>query len=477
MTKPIIGMITIGDPREHEWNNVFKNLALDRHEKAIKVLKQLPVELHTFSELPRSIEGIKEQVAKLKQQQVELFVLHIACWTWPNLATVAVQQMDLPTVLFANRETGSHATVGLLGAGGALNQIGYPHIRIQENYDDPKIIEVMNDKLMPTAVAAHTVKHLRGSVFGLFGGRSLGIETGTFDPMQWKQLFGIDCEHIDQLEIIRRTDYIEDDRVEAMVKWLSDHVGGITYGEKFTPDAFKFQVRCYLATKDIIEEKHINFAAIKCMPDLTNHYTPQCLSAVLLPSPFDSEGIKEPIAFACEADADAALTMEILKQVSGGMATMFADVSHLDPEDGILYLPNCGAYSAWFAARSNDAKENLSKIQLKEANRPAGGAITLFVTAPGPVTLARLTRTAGAYKMYVIKGEMVTPEKERHEAFSKSRGKHQLPMSYIKVNMDFDGFVQSFDSNHIVGVGTDCIKEIKAVCQILNIPVTVVGEE
>lgn len=475
MTKPIVGMITIGDPREHEWNNVFKDLALDRHEKAIQVLKQLPIKLHAFKELPRNIEMIKEQVALLRQNKIEIFILHIACWTWPNLATVAVQQMGLPTVLFANRETGSHATVGLLGAGGALNQIGYPHVRIQANYDDADILEVLRNKLMPVAIAAHTIAHLKGSVFGLFGGRSLGIDTGTYDPMQWKKMFGIDCEHIDQLEIIRYANYIEEERVEGMLKWLSDHVGGITFGEKFTLDSFKFQIRCYLATKDIIKEKNIHFAAIKCMPDLTNHYTPQCLSAALIPSPFDSEGEKETIAFACEADADAALTMEILKQVSGGMATMFADVSHLDPADGIIYLPNCGAYSAWFAARSNSPEENLSKIQLKEANRPAGGAITLFVAAPGPVTLARLTRTSGQYKMYMIKGEMIVPEQERHEAFSKSRGKHQLPMSYIKVDMDFNNFVESFDSNHIVGVGIDCVKEVKAVCKLLNIPLTFIG--
>lgn len=475
MSKPIIGMMTIGDPREHEWNHFFLKLATEGHAKAKEILKRLPVEVVALEEMPRSIEDIKKQAEELKAKGAECFVLHIACWTWPNMATIAVQSMGLPTILFANRNPGTHSTVGLLGAGGALNQIGYKHIRFQANYDDADIDEKLKKNVLPMIQAAHAVKALQGSTFCLFGGRSLGIDTGTYDPMQWKSMFGIDCEHVDQLEIIRRTEIIDADRVAKMKAWLTGNSKEVRYGEKFTDNKFDLQIRCYLATKDILAEKNADFAAIKCMPDLTNNYTPQCLSAAFIPTPFDGEGKKEPLAFACEADADAALTMHMMKLVTGGMATMFADVSHLEPDDGIMYLPNCGAYSAWFAKRSDDPEENMSAIRLVEANRPAGGAITLFVTAPGPVTLARLTRTAGKYKMYIIKGEMITPEPERHEIFSKSRGKHQLPMSYIKTSMDFASFVKDFDSNHIAGVGTDCVDELANVCNMLDIPVTVVG--
>lgn len=47
------------------------------------------------------------------------------------------------------------------------------------------------------------------------------------------------------------------------------------------------------------------------------------------------------------------------------------------------------------------------------------------------MTLARLTRTRGEYRMFIVKGRMITPSEARHAAFSKSRGKHQLPMSYV----------------------------------------------
>ena len=85
------------------------------------------------------------------------------------------------------------------------------------------------------------------------------------------------------------------------------------------PEKLAFQVRCYLATKEIIKEMGLDFVAIKCMPDLTTHYVPQCISAALLPGPYDADGQK--------AAADDGLRSrwgcgpndgDILKQVSGG---------------------------------------------------------------------------------------------------------------------------------------------------------------
>ena len=107
---------------------------------------------------------------------------------------------------------------------------------------------------MPYFRAASTKARLRGRVMGLFGGRSLGIDTGTFDPMQWRSQFGVDVDHIDQLEIVRRADLIDADRVDSH--------DGLDVRREFASIAFddeqtdrganwQFQVRCYLANKDI----------------------------------------------------------------------------------------------------------------------------------------------------------------------------------------------------------------------------------
>jgi L-fucose isomerase len=179
---------------------------------------------------------------------------------------------------------------------------------------------------------------------------------------------------------------------------------------------------------------------------------------------------------ACEADGDGALTMEILKEVSGGKPVFFGDLSYINEETSTLYLSNCGAMCAWYAARSDDARENLLQIELIPSFRPTGGATVFFRAAPGPTTLARLYRKAGAYTMAIIPGQAIEPTAEEVETFVKARGSHQLPTAFVKVEMDFDQLIAEFGSNHISGVAGDVVGELVHVCSLLGVTPVVIGE-
>lgn len=465
MTQPIIGLITFGDNREHEWKHVFRKMTEPRHREAIDYFRGLPVTLITDEAVARFKDDIDSQVDTLLAAGVEVLVAHIPCWTSPNLVVRGIQRAGLPTVIVGNKDPGTHSTVGLLGTGGTLSQIGYDHLRIREDFNP-----TLTDTLLPYFRAAAARKRLRGKVFGLFGGRSLGIDTGTFDPMQWKKLFGVDTEHIDQLEIVRRAEHIDDDSTQHMVNWLEKMSGTVQYNDdKFTPEKLAFQVRCYLATKAIIDDMGLDFVAIKCMPDMTNHYVPQCISAALLPGPYDAGGNKDPMMMACEADGDAALTMEILKEISGGKPVLFMDVSYIDDENRTFYFPNCGAFCTWYAARSDDAAENMRRVELRAANRPAGGAITYFTTAPGDLTLARLYREDGDYRMGIIEGQTVEISDAEYQRFVAARGSHQLPTAFVKMDVEIDELIGSFGSNHIMAVDGRYTRELIHFCKISGI--------
>lgn len=465
MSKPKVGLITFGDHRSHEWEHVFRKLTEPRHQEAISYFEQLPIALHCADSVARFKEDIDAQVDALRAAGVEALVAHIPCWTSPNLVVRGIQRLDLPTIILGNRHPGTHSTVGLLGTGGTLSQIGYPHLRLREDFG-----AALTARIMPYIRAATATQRLRGKVFGLFGGRSLGIDTGTFDPMQWKRLFGVDTEHIDQLEIIRRAEQIPDSDAEKMVIWLTRMARTVQYNnQRFTPEKLAFQVKCYLATKAIIADMGLDFVAVKCMPDLTTHYVPQCISAALLPGPYDADGPRAPIMMACEADGDAALTMEILKEISGGKPVLFMDVSYIDDAQQTLYLPNCGAFCTWYAARSDDPAENLRRVELRPANRPGGGAITYFTTAPGPLTFARLYRVNGSYRMAIIAGETVSIAEKDYQRFVAARGSHQLPTAFVKLDADLDQLISEFGSNHILAVDGQYVAELTYACELLNI--------
>jgi len=466
MNKPNVALMTFGDAREHEWNNLFRGLTEPRHERIIEYLKHLPVELYSIFEVARSKDQIDAQVDELKAAGVTVFLAHLPCWTSPNLVVRGVQRMGLPTILISNRHPGTHGTVGLLGAAGALDQIGYPHLRVRESFDTPNL----GEKVLPFIRAASAVAQLKGQVFGMFGGRSLGIDTGSIDPMQWRKQFGVDVEHIDQLEIIRRAELMEEKASNKMVAWLEENMGSVDYdGVKLTTEKLGYQSRCYLATRQIIDEFDLDFVAIKCMPDLTNHYVPQCISAALLPGNFDADGEQRPVPMACEADGDGALTMQILGLVSGGQPTLFGDLSYLDEDNLTIYIPNCGAMCSWYAGRSTKPEENLAKIQLRPSFRPGGGATVYFKAAPGPVTLARLSRRDGDYVMTIFTGEAIEPSPEAYEEFVQARGSHQLPTMFVRVDLDFDELIAQFGSNHISGVAGLYVDELVHVCNLLDI--------
>jgi len=469
MTEPKVGLITFGDNRPHEWETVFQQLTEPRHQQAVEYLERLPIELHASDQVARTKDEIDAQVDALLAAGVEAFVAHTPCWTPPNLVVRGIQRLGVATVVLSNKSPATHGLVGFLGACGTLDQIDYPHLRVREDFDGVDADRVA-DKVLPHFRAATVAARLRGKTFGLFGGRSLGIDTGTFDPLQWKRMFSVDTEHIDELEIIRRAELVSPEKTEHMVSWLEQNVASVDYDEeKLTPEKLAFQVRCYLATKEIIEEKGLDFVAVKCMPDLTTHFIPQCMSAAFLPGPYDADGAKEPMMMACEADGDAALSMEILKQVSGGKPVLFMDVSHIDDEAKVAYMPNCGAFCSWYSKRSDNPAENLIQLELRPSNRPSGGAITYFTASPGPLTFARLYRKNGEYTMAIAAGEAIDLPDDKLQAFVEARGRFQFPAAFSTIDVDLDAFIGQFASNHIVAVDGIYVRELLHVCEMLDI--------
>ena len=470
---PRVALMTFGDERDYMWEGYFGPLTKPRHDEAKEYLASLPIELIAFEEVARSKQVVDSQVRELKAAQAEALFVHLPCWATPNIVVRAVQTAGLPTVTMTSKSAATHGMVGLFGAAGTLSQLGIEHIRVRDDFGAP----VFEERLLPYFRAASAKARLRGRVMGLFGGRSLGIDTGTFDPMQWRSQFGVDVDHIDQLEIVRRAELIDPERVDRSMEWMAGQFASIAFDDdKLTEDKLRFQVRCYLANKDINEEKGLDFISVKCMTELSDHYVPQCISAALMPGPYDAEGDKQSCAMSCEADGDGALSMQILKEISGGCATLFADVSHMDADKGILYLPNCGGMCSWFAGRSDDSQENLKQVELRPSVRPGGGAITYFTAAPGPVTLARLYRVAGRYRMAIIPGDAVDLDDADRAAFIEARGKHQLPTAFVRVDANLDRFVDEFGSNHISGVAGNWVRELVALCAMLDVDAVVMDK-
>jgi len=259
---------------------------------------------------------------------------------------------------------------------------------------------------------------------------------------------------------------LDAERVERAFRWLSERIGHIAYNEVFTTEKLRYQIRTYIATKEIVHDYSLDFVGIKCQPEMADHFCSLCLSQAFLNDPYDMEGPKPIIPTACECDMDGALTMQILHLLTG-LPVLFFDFRHYDPEEDIYVFSNCGSQATWYAGRSEVPEENLKRVSFYPQTPtfyPASGATVRYMAAAGEVTLARLARRNGRYWMAIMPGEFVTRPVEKMEETSP-----EWPQAFTKLNVKPDELIRVYGSNHAHGVAGYWVPELVRICELLDV--------
>ncbi len=465
MTKPKskIGILTFSDGRQrvHEELLEMNQKFLDQVVETLEATGE--VEVVTGDEIINTPRKAFAGAQKMIAENVDGTILNFSIWSFPNLAVIAARNGKRPYLLLSNLNPDYPGLVGMLASAGSLDQLGIKNSRVWGDIRDEKVL----DKVLKFCRAARVVNRLRGQTYGCFGGRSMGMYTAVSELRQWQNQFGVDIEHIDQLEIVRIADNIPEGRVEQAFDWLNDNIGKIAFDENLTEKVLKYQIRCYLATKQIIKDMELDFCGIKCQPEMSEGFCTQCLSQAFLNDPYDmEEEEKEPFVCACEIDMDGALTMQILKLLSG-KPILFFDFRHFDEEEGVFVYCNCGSQATWYAARSDNYKENLKKVTFYPQIPyyfKAGGATVHYLAKEGEVTMARLARRNGKYWMAIMKGEFVELAEEKMKETSG-----EWPHAFVKLDIDPAELISRYSSNHSHAVYGDYVDELVQVCEMLDV--------
>ena len=460
--KPKVGVLALGDPRlEVPWIPQER----EAHKRLAEELGRTgEVEVAAAPDVVRDREGAMAAVERLLAEGASCLIFHIPVWTFPAITVAAGLKADEAGARIIVH--GSGILSGIMASAGALDQVGVPRKLLFGDISEERVMR----EIVVSARAAHAVRALKGSTYGIFGGRSLGMYTTMADLSQWASLFGIDIEHVDQLEIVRRAEAMPEERARRTYEWLVKNAGLVEMdGKVLAEEKLMRQVKSYLALKDLVSEFGFDFAGIKCQPELSDFYVNQCLSPVLMNDPYDAEGPKEPKVLACEVDHDGALTMQVLKLVSGGKPTLLMDLLHLDRERGLLFCGNCGGMASWYARQSDSAEENLKEVHIRpQVQGKAGGAAFQYVAKATVATVARFFREAGEYRLTVARAEFVEVPREelRKSIWPWAHAVIKLPVEPLT-------FLQSVSANHIHAVAGDFVEEMIEFCEMLGIEVTV----
>jgi L-fucose isomerase len=428
-------------------------------KEEIQSLKWLGKEYKVIeSDVLNSINDIESFAEKANIFGVQSLIIHVPIWADPIFSIKLHNHIPVPVLLLGNSRPDTSSLVGVLGAGGALDQVGCQHFRVFEHSSE-KSLKMIHSFIR----ACGTIQSLKGQTLGLFGGKSLGIFTANVDPAQWQKLFGVDIEILDQHDIISEAENISLEHVEQEKMWLTKNLGNVAFSGVFTSSTFEKQIRSYLATKILVNKNNLDFVGVKCQPELSDGYVTQCIAHMLMNNRFDSNGKKEAIIHACESDADGALTMQILHLLSEGKSASLVDVRWFDEKEKTWTLANCGAIACEFFATDADPIGLKQLEATQHVFGKGGGGAYPGVVAPGKVTLARLCRNNGVYWMAIILGDV---ESRKRSDLAKTTA--SFPQAFVRTNAGID-FAEVYGSNHIHMVKGDFTEELIIFCKLIGI--------
>ncbi len=478
-----VGIAMLNDEREHVWsqNEGECQKVVDGWVKVLREkltnLDGSAVEIVSGSMIVHDVRSAQKVGEELRRAGCRSLIMCYNVWNFPFLGWPLVNSLgaETPILSLSNNNGEFPGNVGLLATDGALRQAGKRTHRIVGDLDSS---ETQAD-VIAWVRAAQATTTMRNEVFGCYGGHSMGMETGYWHLTPTLKCLGTTSRQIDQLWLVKVAETIANKDVKAGIDWFKDLLGDRLKfdGDMLTEETLGRQIRMYLAMEQVNIEKGFDFCGLKGQRELTEHYCLGDVPEMIMNDPYDWRGKKESVVCSTEADAYAAVTMQMMKYMTGGLPTIFMDVRLYLPDKDLWDWCNSGNHSSYYAEHSLDPKVNFEKITFHPALKfyfKAGGASVEFDAKPSKMTFARLGLWDEKPFMLIVPGEaMDLPAGERAEINEQTNP--TWPHLHAKLDASFDEFLALFPCNHVLGVPGDVVDSLVYACEITGIAPIILG--
>jgi L-fucose/D-arabinose isomerase len=439
---------------EDVWPEDFVSLVASFIKPAKELIEQLGFDVVTTNNLCRSISDARKQGCFLRNQGIDVLVNHVGTWTYANDSVAVSQIVNVPVIIWPSYSKDSLGIAGGAIVRGSHDELNIKNYMVYGDYDDVKLKSELSVLIKGIAGATK----LKGLKLGVGGTRSMGMIASQPDPNALLRDIQIDVDGFEQIILVEKAKKYPQAEVEAFYKWLEKEYKSIDVSK----EVMDAQIRMYFALRDCIIEKDYDFVAVKCLPELPYVYTTFCLAHSLLNNKSDDGfGVKAPFVASCEADINAALTMQILKNITNDF-TLFTDILYMDYEKHIATFGNCGSQPTDFAK----SRKNVCWVHEGFIGHDfvLGCACPRYIGKEGVATISRLTRINGKYSMLITKGDFLHIKMPEEEEI----GSKQHPKLFFKPHCDERSFVESLRTNHLHAVYGDFTKELEIACDVLG---------
>lgn len=479
------------DSRE-EPNAKIWPVAKRQLKELIEVIKKCGWEAQVLNP-DKPVTSVAGGMQVIKRAKGDRFINFMAGWAYPDFSVSPMWQLpaDVPKLMLGSAIPDFPGAVGLLAASSGTEHVGIKTSRLfVENFKDhgfyaedlesflnkgkhepssPDPIEVtVSDAAREKAT--RVIEDLRGSIYGAVGPRSMQM-WNKISEADFLRYFGVAREGFDGLRLLKMAEKIPGSRAEAALNLLFDKGLEVRLGRdplrNLTKDMVIFQMKVYFALLNLKKEFGLDFLGVQDQLDWIEHYPATDLTLGILNNRLRPESDGETIVAATEADDAAAITMQVLKLLSGGEPVGFNDLRYWDHKQGLYWFVNSGALAPYFAYGSHDSLRGAwSERQTYMYFKQGGGTCSVVVRIPGVVTWARFSYRN--HQLYLAAGRGVTdvPTEEQWRERSR-RCSPDWPHWYLKLCGRIE---RSINSNHPITALGDHLAELKAIAEGLDIP-------
>jgi L-fucose isomerase len=466
-------------------------LAARQLKELVEVIRKLGWEANILNP-DKFVASVSEGIKMIARAKGSRLIDFMAGWAYPDFSVTPLWQMprDIPKLMLGSSIPEYPGNVGLLATAGGTAHVGLETSRLfVENFDDhPTYADALESFLRHGVVnvpypepidiavteenrhnAKKAVTSLKGMIYGAVGPRSMEM-WNKISEADFLRYFGVAREGFDGLRLLKLIEKVPDDRASRALNFLVDKGMDLRLGpdpaRHLTKEMVLFQMKAYFALIALKDQFGLDFIGVQDQLDWVEHLPTTDLTLGLLNNRLRPETDGETIVAATEADDGAAVTMQLLKLLSGGEPVGFNDFRYWDGR-GMYWFVNSGALAPFFASGRHDSLEGAwSERQTDIYFREGGGTSSVVVRTPGVVTWARLSFRN--HKLYLAAGRGVTDVPSETQWAERSRRCNpEWPHWYIRLCGKPEWFL---NSNHPMTVLGDVLGELKAVAEELGIP-------
>lgn len=434
-------------------------------------------------------EGIKV-VSKVKGSRLITFM---AGWTYPDFVVSPLWQVpaEMPKLLLGSTIPDYPGAVGLLAAASGCAHVGMQTSRLfveefdkqdeyasaietflntgsfEYGYESAIDISVSDENRQK---AKNVCEQLKGQVYGGVGPRSMEM-WNKISEADFLKYFGIARLGFDGLRLVKMAEKVDDAKAKAAMQFLIDNGMEFKLGDdpskELTEEMVIFQMKVYYAILELKQQFGLDFMGVQDQLDWIEHYPATDLTLGILNNKLRPDGDGNTFVTATEVDDGAAITMQVLKLLTGGEPAGFNDLRYWDSKENLYWFVNSGALAPYFAHGSNDSLEGAwSERQTPMYFKAGGGTSSVVVRKSGVVTWARFSYRDN--QLYLCGGRGITDVPTEEQWLERTeRCSRDWPQWYLRLCGKIE---QQINSNHPMTVFGDYLADLKALADELGIP-------